>query len=119
MDRLGLVSGLVLLAIYAFDVVAPYVFKAPQADMIRDVEQMQNTTQNLLLLLFGFLFGNSVGKRQQEQTAAKQADTLNALAQTVNAGGGTTGTDSVVLKPGDTATTTATASGTTIKGDNP
>src|ERR1700722_6577673 len=95
MDKLGFISGVSLLLIYAFDVVAPYVFKSPQGDVVRGIEQMQDTTQNLLLILFGFLFGNSVGKRQQEQTIATLAET----AQTAGAQGSITTTTTTPIPP--------------------
>jgi hypothetical protein len=61
-------------------------------------------------LVVGFFFGSSV-------TSKKQTETIDTLAKTAQTAGAALTTDpqSIVLKPGDQATATATEAGTVIQ----
>lgn len=118
MEWLAIFVGTALMLMLAFTTAAPYVCawstpvcKIPP-DLVRQIDQTQNTIQNLALILFGFLFGASVGTRMKDATI----DTLAKTAQTAGAALSPP-PEAIVLKPGESATATATADGTEIKPD--
>jgi hypothetical protein len=110
MERLGFAFGLGLLFLLAFTTAAPYVFSIKSPELIRQIDQTQNTIQNLCLILASFLYGTSVGKRIAENT-------IDTLAKTAQAAGAALSSpaDSISLAPGASATVAATDSGTEIK----
>lgn len=124
MERLAFWAGMGLMLLLAVTTMAPYAcaWQGAQChvpdNLVRLLDQNQNTVQNLAIYLFGFLFGTSVGKRKQEDTI----DTLAKTAQTAGAAlsGVATDAEAIVLAPGEQATATATESGTVIdKGASP
>lgn len=77
MEWLAVFVGVSLMAMLAFTTLAPYVCAwsvtkcTIPSDLIRQIDQTQNTIQNLSLILFGFLFGASVGSRAKDKTIAE------------------------------------------------
>lgn len=100
MERLAIFVGVSLMFMLAFTTAAPYLFTIKSPDLIRQIDQTQNTIQNLALILFGFLFGASVGTRAKDAT-------IDTLAKTANAALPAPPTTDVTLQPGDTATVSA------------
>lgn len=104
MERLAIFVGVSLMLMLAFTTAAPYCFTIRSPELVRQIDQTQNTIQNLALILFGFLFGASVGNRTKDQTI----DTLAKTAQVAGAALAPPNPPAdVTLKPGDTATVAA------------
>jgi len=95
MEWLAVFVGVTLMGMLAFTTLAPYVcaWSTPRCaiptDLIRQIDQTQNTIQNLALILFGFLFGASVGSRAKDKTISDL---------TSNAQVGTTSTTTVKIE---------------------
>jgi hypothetical protein len=111
MERLAIFVGVALMFMLAFTTVAPYCFVIRSPELVRQIDQTQNTIQNLALILFGFLFGASVGNRTKDQTI----DTLAKTAQVAGAALGGGSADSINLPPGTQASVKSTDDGTEIK----
>ncbi len=114
-EQLGFIFGVVLSLLLTFTVVAPYVFTIRSPELIRQIDQTQNTIQNLCLILAGFLYGTSVGKRQLENALEANAKTTQ---QAVAAAAGATG-GSLVIPPGTEATIAAGEDGSTVTATPP
>jgi hypothetical protein len=111
MERLGMIYGVGLVVMLAFTVVAPYAFTIKSPELIRQIDQTQNTIQNLCLILASFLFGTSVGKRMQESTI----DTLAKTAQTAGAALSGVGPATMKVGPNEQAVAVPTDDGAEIR----
>lgn len=111
MERLAIFVGVSLMLMLAFTTVAPYLFDIKSPDLIRQIDQTQNTIQNLALILFGFLFGASVGNRTKDATI----ETLAKTAQTAGAALPGAAAEGLTIPPGESAKVTATSAGAEIK----
>lgn len=84
--------------------------------VFREVPAPNNDALTLLIgilsanvgVVVGFFFGSSV-------TTKRQTETIDTLAKTAQTAAGTPAGDGVVLKEGQSATTTVTAAGTVIE----
>jgi hypothetical protein len=112
MDKFAIAAGLMLMAMLAFNLVAPYAcaFAGPQNcavpdDLIRQIDQNQNTIQNLAIALFSFLFGASMGSRMKDTTISAMVESSKALPTPPPTG------VSVAMQPGDEMSVTAAKPG--------
>lgn len=112
MEWLAVFVGVTLMGMLAFTTGAPYVcaWSAPKcvipADLVRQIDQTQNTIQNLSLILFGFLFGASVGTRMKDNAIAVQAQTIKSAQDALPPVPGAVDA-TVTIPAGGTATVTA------------
>jgi hypothetical protein len=114
LERLAVFVGVAIVCQVTLAHFMPYVaayLKITLTDSDRAlVSQIVSAEINVLLILVGFLFGTSLGRKQNEDTINKQADAMNkaqtALTPIVSA---VTGSDkNVELKPGEAARVAAT-----------
>lgn len=103
-ERLGMIVGISLMACMVFTTAAPYFIPIPQQS-IRLIDQQQTILQSILMVLVGYLWGNSAGNKSKDATIEKQAQTIqqaqSALAPAEAA-------PVVTLDPGESATVKAT-----------
>jgi hypothetical protein len=76
-------------------------------DLIRQIDQTQNTIQNLALILFGFLFGASVGSRAKDTTINTLATTASSAQAALAPLPGATVNADITIPPGGSATVSA------------
>lgn len=83
------------------------------------VGQGYGSVLSLMGIVVGFFYGTSTSSRRDRETIGALADTAKqaqkTLSETTPLTGGAT---SIKLEPGETATATATESGTIIEGDS-
>lgn len=103
-ERLGMIVGIALVLMMLFTTVAPFFIAVPQQS-IRLIDQQQTILQSVFMVLVGYLWGNSAGNRQKDSTIDVLARNTASPADAIN------------LAPGQSATATATESGTEIKPD--
>lgn len=96
-----MVVATALVICMVFTTVAPYFLPIP-ATSVRLIDQQQTILQSVLMVLVGYLWGNSAGNKAL-------ADTVNLQAKTAQAAGAALAPDppTVTLAPGDTATVKA------------
>lgn len=102
-ERLGLIVGVALVACMVFTTVAPYFIALPPTS-VRLIDQQQTILQSVLMVLVGYLWGNSAGNKLLAETANLQAKTA------LTAGAALTGEPpgpTVKLEPGEQATVKA------------
>lgn len=100
-----MVVGSALVVCMIFTTAAPYFFPIPET-AVRLIDQQQTILQSVMMVLVGYLWGNSAGNKAL-------ADTVNLQAQTANAA--QSDPSAIVLKAGESATATATEAGTVIE----
>lgn len=79
-ERLGMIVGVALVACMCFTTAAPYFMTIPPAS-IRLIDQQQTILQSILMVLVGYLWGNSAGNKSKDATIEKQAHTISQAAQ--------------------------------------
>ncbi|QIN95195.1 hypothetical protein DLP3_032 [Stenotrophomonas phage vB_SmaS_DLP_3] len=115
LENFGIFVGVALTLLTAFMTIAPFFLTVPEQSQ-RLIDQQQTMLQTVFIALTSFLWGTSVGKRQDSQTISKLADTAQitaATAQTV------ANPSSVVIAPGQSADLQVNEDGsTTIQKDD-
>lgn len=101
-DRLGAFVAFALVVNMTWATVAPYFITIPEV-AVRLVDQQQNFLWAALMLLFGFLWGNSSGNRAKDGIIATQAETTKAM----QSAGSPPVDATITLAPNETATVTA------------
>lgn len=102
-ERLGLIVGVALVTCMVFTTVAPYFIPLPPTS-VRLIDQQQTILQSVLMVLVGYLWGNSAGNKTLADTVNLQAKTAQAAgAALLPEGPGPT----VSLEPGEQATVKA------------
>jgi hypothetical protein len=107
-ERLGLIVGCALTALFAFETIAPYFLSIPQSSL-RLIDQQQTILQSVFMVLVGYLWRDAEGSRVKNETIA----TLAKTAQNAGAALAAPPTPDVTLQPGDTATVSAAPTGDT------
>lgn len=98
-ERLGLIVGSALVACMVFTTVAPYFVALPPTS-VRLIDQQQTILQSVLMVLVGYLWGNSAGNKLLADTVNLQAKT----ALTAGAALSPAPAPTVELSPGEQAT---------------
>lgn len=75
-EKLGMIVGVSLMACMVFTTVAPYILPIP-GPSIRLIDQQQTILQSILMVLVGYLWGNSAGNKSKDATIEKQAHTIH------------------------------------------
>lgn len=70
-----MIVGISLMACMVFTTVAPYFMPIP-GPSIRLIDQQQTILQSILMVLVGYLWGNSAGNKSKDATIDKQAYTI-------------------------------------------
>jgi hypothetical protein len=99
-ERLGMIVGISLVACMMFTTAAPYFMTIPPAS-IRLIDQQQTILQSVLMVLVGYLWGNSAGNKSKDATIEKQAHTI------LEAQSALVPPPAVTLAPGESATVKA------------
>lgn len=110
-DQVGSVVALVVIAVYAFTVCAPYFLPSTvNPELVQLIDRNKGTVDTVTVAVIMFFFGASVGR-------TKDQDSINTLAKTAQTAGTALAADpgAIVLAPGEQATATATEGGTVIK----
>lgn len=102
-ERLGMIVGVALVGCMCFTTAAPYFMTIPPAS-IRLIDQQQTILQSVLMVLVGYLWGNSAGNKSKDATIEKQAHTIAEAQSALSPA------PSVTLEPGQS---------TTIKAEEP
>jgi hypothetical protein len=110
-ERLGMIVGVALVLCMLFTTVAPYFVIVPPAS-VRLIDQQQTILQSVLMVLVGYLWGNSAGNKSKDSAIESLAKTAQNATTPVDPA-------SIVLAPGEAATATATEAGTVIEPSNP
>ena len=99
LENFGIFVGVCLTLLTAFMTIAPFFLTVPEQSQ-RLIDQQQTMLQTVFIALTSFLWGTSVGKRQDANTISKLADATQTVATTAQT---VTAPTAVKLEPGQSA----------------
>ncbi|ATS92352.1 hypothetical protein DLP05_033 [Stenotrophomonas phage vB_SmaS_DLP_5] len=110
LENFGIFVGVMLTLLTGFMTIAPFFLTVPEQSQ-RLIDQQQTMLQTVFIALTSFLWGTSVGKRQDANTISKLADTAQITATTAQT---VASPASVTLGPGQSADLQVNEDGSTV-----